>query len=79
MKINLKKMNKIRIISLQISEEFVKEYNEANAERKAHLDHQCMQIYEKLKVNYPNCYIKQITLWLIAYLNDIEKIEFGSN
>jgi len=44
-------MNKIRIISLQISEEFVKEYNEATAERKAQLDYQCMQIYEKLKVN----------------------------
>jgi hypothetical protein len=43
-------MDKIRIISLQISEEFVKEYNDANTEKKAQLDHQCMQIYEKLKV-----------------------------
>lgn len=37
------------IINIQITEDFVKEYNEANFEKKTQLDYMCIQMFEKIK------------------------------
>lgn len=37
------------IINIQITEEFVKEYNEASYEKKKRLDYMCVQMFEKIK------------------------------
>ncbi|CAF0711837.1 unnamed protein product [Brachionus calyciflorus] len=49
-----KKKNNDDLISLQINEEFVKEYNEAPSEKRTKLNQKCSQIFEKIKKKLSN-------------------------